>query len=1049
MGAVSNLAAGASTIAETDTDLGAGQQTALVAAIFAPGSGGGITNVTPQFSNLSSHTIPYGTTNVTLTGTVSTNGLYLPDGTAVTVTINGNGQQTTIDDSTGDFSLNYNTTGFATNVYTVTYTSAAASGFNAATNTSTTLTITATAPVTPQFSGVSSPTTTYGTTDVSLSGTVSTNGQYLPNGTTITVTVDGNAQQTSISGSVGDFNIGYSTVGIPASATPYTVTYTSAAATGFNPATNTSTTMTINQLPVVLTGSMVYDGSTTVPASDLTVSNRVDSDNLTLSGSVTVASTNLGSEAITSFSGLTLGGTAAANYTLTGASGSVTITAGSSTSYTNFVISPPIRTASPTELVLFLTFTNVSYPWYQVSYPTNLVTTSSPGSWKLNGTPVQAISGEFVTEDNGTLLPGVPAVEYHIYLQVPTLTNGMSYTLVTPYSTNSFVFEDSQTLCESIKVNQNGYSGLSTERYANLAIWLGSGGSQPISGTLPTYTVFDQTNGAVVASGTVQKVATAQPDTSSGDYVYQINLSSVPVGGPYQIDVAGYGCSYPFGVGGAFSQRLAYVAFRALYYQRCGCPIVTPYAHADIRPGACHTNIYDNESPDDPSTSSINVSTSGPELNVHGGYHDAGDTQKNPDCLEPAMALMTMYEVFPGAFTSNQFNIPAGFSADYTVPVASNGIPDVLNEACWALMLFTNLQSTPHEPSGAVADGVASDEEPPTWAISWDEDTLVYSTETNNGWECSWAACAFMNYARLIKPYNSQLASAYAADAEAAYAAAGSTATFQHQLYYNIQKYFWDGDVTASNNIESLAWRAAAYTNTYDDEASGFANNNGQIWMASEFMTYLIATNYPKDPNLVLEFSNNVVIAANQQIYYMSSGYPVGWPTNVNPWTQNNYTKGPMTSQAEYAYPCLMAWYLTGQQQYINAASVLMDYDQGLNPMGKCYMTSIGFNRVNNPHDSESAYAEAQGWGGPQPGISIYGPGENDNSYIPPQIPAAVSLPREREWMDDVGNYQWSEFTDYQSEGWPAAVYPVLAGSGVWNPTNNPFIAPQATNQVY
>ena len=260
MGGITNLAAGVTTVS-VGAATGGGVQQALAVAVFTPGSGGGgVTNVTPQFSNLSSHTIPYGTTNVTLSGTLSTNGQYLPNGTAVTVTINGNGQGTTINDSTGDFSINYNTTGFATNVYTVTYVSAAATGFNAATNTSTTLTVTAAAPVTPQFSGLSSPTTTYGTTDVSLSGTVSTNGQYLPNGTTITVTVDGNAQQTSISGSVGDFNIGYSTVGIPASATPYTVTYTSAAASGFNPATNTSTTMTINQLPVVLTGSMVNDG---------------------------------------------------------------------------------------------------------------------------------------------------------------------------------------------------------------------------------------------------------------------------------------------------------------------------------------------------------------------------------------------------------------------------------------------------------------------------------------------------------------------------------------------------------------------------------------------------------------------------------------------------------------------------------------------------------------------------------------------------------------------------------------------------------------------
>ena len=64
------------------------------------------------------------------------------------------------------------------------------------------------------------------------------------------------------------------------------------------------------------------------------------------------------------------------------------------------------------------------------------------------------------------------------------------------------------------------------------------------------------------------------------------------------------------------------------------------------------------------------------------------------------MILMTTYEVFPGAFTTNQFNIPATFDADYNITGGYNGIPDILNEANWGLMLYTNLQSTPNEPFG-------------------------------------------------------------------------------------------------------------------------------------------------------------------------------------------------------------------------------------------------------------------------------------------------------------------------------------------------------------
>ena len=151
-----------------------------------------------------------------------------------------------------------------------------------------------------------------------------------------------------------------------------------------------------------------------------------------------------------------------------------------------------------------------------------------------------------------------------------------------------------------------------------------------------------------------------------------------------------------------------------------------------------------------------------------------------------------------------------------------------------------------------------------------------------------------------------------------------------------------------------------------------------------------------------------------------------------------------------------MEWALTGTQKYIDTVSQLMDYDQGLNPIGKCYMTGLGFNQVHNPEINEGAvYAEAQGWGGPQPGVTVYGPGttqhaagEPTNTWNAPQIPDANFLPRERVWVDDLGNFEWNEFTDYQCETWPAAIYPVLAQGGNWRPINGePFLNPAASIQ--
>ncbi len=75
---------------------------------------------------------------------------------------------------------------------------------------------------------------------------------------------------------------------------------------------------TISPLPVVLTGAKTYDATTNAAASGLTISNDLNGANLTISGTGTLTSANAGSESFASAGSLTLGGSAAGNYTLVG-----------------------------------------------------------------------------------------------------------------------------------------------------------------------------------------------------------------------------------------------------------------------------------------------------------------------------------------------------------------------------------------------------------------------------------------------------------------------------------------------------------------------------------------------------------------------------------------------------------------------------------------------------------------------------------------------------------------------------------------------------------
>ena len=86
---------------------------------------------------------------------------------------------------------------------------------------------------------------------------------------------------------------------------------------------------TVNPLAVSLTGTRAYDGTASVVAGILTVANAVGGDDVSVvSGSGMLAGSTGGSQPITSFGTLALGGVTAGNYTLTAATGAVTITAG-------------------------------------------------------------------------------------------------------------------------------------------------------------------------------------------------------------------------------------------------------------------------------------------------------------------------------------------------------------------------------------------------------------------------------------------------------------------------------------------------------------------------------------------------------------------------------------------------------------------------------------------------------------------------------------------------------------------------------------------------
>jgi len=658
-----------------------------------------------------------------------------------------------------------------------------------------------------------------------------------------------------------------------------------------------------------------------------------------------------------------------------------------------------VRTASNDVLVAFFTSDTIDITEADIE---------NISEWKINGQPVKKIF-RYATQAD--------LCDHHIYLQTSELVEGKNYILQTPYGEKNFHFREREIFCESIKTNQVGYSALSKTRYANFAIWVGTGGSRKIDGKLPKFEVFRQFSGEVVASGHLEEIG---EDKSSGDYVYRIDLSKVPEGGPYKIAVNGYGCSYPFGVGGEFAKKAAYITFRAQYLQRCGCPINEP----EIRKKACHTLIYDVDGP----IGEANIVVKGDErtFKCYGGYHDAGDADRRAYHLSNPIINLMIYEAFPDIFYDGQFDIPGEFDTEYNILSYTNNIPDILDEAVWGTLIWEYLQNE----DGSVHFGIETKGYPDPFAAPMDLDDKKYGTVKIDPRATCTSAGLFMHLARMLKPYKPDRSTELMNRAIKAMEFGVEEMAKPEKLYFYIQKYLLTKDEVAHQKVKELYTIADSLKHNLF-LTPGYSLNDKKFDNPAYIYSYIIEKNVPTDPAIVEYFKLAIKAAADSNVAELRKyAYPVGNNSAQGGWGHN-------VRQPMYACAPMLQWDLTGEQKYIDAASELMDWKLGLNPIGISYVTGLGFHQVHNPHDRESAYTKSRGWG-PKPGITVFGPGIPGWSWGRAKVtPEIKELSKERQFVDDLGIISFTEFTIFETLTHDA-FYTVLANGGKWNGTD-PF----------
>ncbi len=616
---------------------------------------------------------------------------------------------------------------------------------------------------------------------------------------------------------------------------------------------------------------------------------------------------------------------------------------------------------------------------------------------------------------------------YSLFLELEgPLENLHSYAIDGPFGALSFVFDEKKMFNESIKVNQVGYHPDSMVRYANLGIFLGDGGSRKVAPDLP-YFVLDE-NDRVVYSGRVayrgDDTEVGEDTISSGEYVYRLDLAEVPPGGPYRIHIPQWGVSHPFSISYEAVDTIATTYLRGLYHQRCGTALTLPYTRYERE--ACHTEAALTRTSWE-TYPAIEVTKADPIISISGGHHDAGDFDRRPYHTVVPIMLLGYLEAFPSHFLDGQASIPE----------SGNGLPDLLDEALWAIRGWESLQITDStDPSfGMVMAGTEANGHPEYGVVQADTDTLKYGTWDVDDETTLYVAGMMAHASRLLTGYgpswqarSRELYEKSLLAWEASHE--NATQTTAH-LYASLQLF-----------LASPPERAPEFHQAFADDARFILIEDGS-WPEQyrpgniratchtfHFSSYLLA-NKDVDETLQDALVALVFEQAEQGGYMGFSAEEAFYPQGVT----KSYGWGAATAQGRYADVHAFAYRLAETEEekarQFAILSQYSDYALGLNPLGMSFVTGLGSVQPASPLHLDSWPAIERGLG-PVPGILIYGPSsERSNADYQKVVsdtlyPVWENMPQQRRWADGWSLVNNNEFTIWETMVWNIALSGVL-----------------------
>ncbi len=588
--------------------------------------------------------------------------------------------------------------------------------------------------------------------------------------------------------------------------------------------------------------------------------------------------------------------------------------------------------------------------------------------------------------------------EHWFILRLPAaMRAGATYTVTAPalgLAPLVVPFGPATARSEAVHVNQLGYATDATVKVAYVSAWLGTLGPLPLDAYRDaSFRLVAVEGGATAFAGrlALRKRLADGPDGGQpgegphvGADVWACDFSACRTPGRYVVAVDGIGCSYPFTIGPDPYRAAFRAAMHGLYQQRCGTALTLPYT-AWTR-SACHVpsqrpmiqstrRLMDGhcDACDDPRPT-------GEVRNVSGGYHDAGDWDREDGHLDVPLALAQVYELFPDRFTDGELNIPE----------SGNGVPDVLDEARWGLDYYRRLQ----RPDGGVSGGMFVDHfpQPGLNAATDTASRFCYAEDPLMSYRYAAAAC-HMAFA---------LAAAGTLDGGSPYVASAGRAWDWAEAHQREG----DAKAVADDRLHAAAalFRATGGARFHRAFLDGLRvkTEDDALWVNAQYdqqwavWTYVRTTRPEADAAVrerlrraALRFATVQVVepAAKRAGRYGGNWWrPLTWGFGAAPET----------------LPAAVAWALSGDPAYLAVLRTTADFTLGGNPLNTCWITGTGARPPEGVFHPDS-------WNGAQggrvcPGIVPEGPyryeGEPDphSGFWDPKFVMASAVPPAKGW---------------------------------------------------